>query len=141
MTAEEQAKAVFTRFVEEGLNNKNMMGIADEILSPDLVIEAPGVPEAAGRANGKDIYIQSVLGFTSAFPDVQCSMPYLVANGNSVAADLAYHGTHLGDFLGVAPTNKHIHAGELWFCHVVDGKITYVRICEYGTPLMALLTA
>ena len=139
MTAEEQAKAVFTRFVEEGLNKKNIMAIADEILAPNLVIEAPGVPAAAGRADGKNIYIQSVLGFTGAFPDVECTLPYLVANGNSVAADLAYHGTHLGDFLGIAPTNKHIHAGELWFCHVVDGKITYVRISEYGTPLMALI--
>ena len=141
MTQEEQAKAVFTRFVEQGLNKKNMMAIADEILAPDLVIEAPGVPAAAGRAKGKEIYIQSVLGFTGAFPDVECTIPYMVATGNSVAADLAYHGTHQGEFLGLAPTNKHIKAGELWYCKVVDGKITYVRICEYGTPLMALLKA
>ena len=141
MTPESNAKAVFSRFVEQGLNQKNMKAIADEILAPDLVIEAPGVPEAAGRANGRDIYLQAVVGFTDAFPDLECTIPYLVANGTSVAADLAYHGTHRGEFMGLAPTNKHVRAGELWYCQVVDGKIKYVRICEYGTPLLALLKA
>lgn len=139
MSQEAQAKAVFKRFVEVGLNRKNMMAIADEILAPDLVIEAPGVPEAAGRAAGKDIYIQAVVGFTDAFPDLECTIPYMVANGTSVAADIAYQGTHKGEFLGVPATGKNVKAGELWFCRVVDGKINYVRICEYGAPLMALL--
>jgi len=92
---------------------------------------------ADGKANGKEIYKQSVLGFTGAFPDVQVEIPYLVAEGEAVACDLAYQGTQEKDFAGVPVTHKHIHAGELWFFEFENGKIKACRICEYGTPLRA----
>ena len=137
----EQNEAVVRRFVEEGLNQKNYEAMHDEICAPDLVLEAPGIPTADGQANGKEIYKQSVLGFVDAFPDVQVDIPFLVVEGDTVAADLAYHGTQEKDFAGVPATHEHIHAGELWFFEFEDGKIKTCRICEYGTPLRAALIA
>ena len=137
----EQNEAVIRRFVEEGLNQKNYEAIHDEICASDLVLEAPGVPTEAGKDNGNDLYKQSVLGFTDAFPDVQCDIPFLVAEGEAVAADLAYHGTHEKDFAGVPASHEHVKGGELWFFEFENGKIKSCRICEYGVPLRAALIA
>ena len=140
MSAEQNA-AVIRRFVEEGINQQKIEAIQAEICAPDMTIEAPGVPTAAGHANGYDIYLQSVIGFVGAFPDVQCTIPFLVAEGDAVAADLAYHGTHEKEFAGVPASHQHVKGGELWFFEFENGKIKTCRICEYGVPLRAALIA
>ena len=137
----EKNSALFRRFVEEGLNQKNIAGIQAEIAAPGIVLEAPGIPTAAGIAQGYELFEQSVQGFTDAFPDVQCTIPFLVAEGETVAADLAYHGTHEKEFAGVPPSHEHVHGGELWFVEFEGGLFKNVRICEYGVPLRAALIA
>jgi predicted ester cyclase len=140
MSAEQNA-AVFRRFVEEGLNKKNINGIQAEICAPDLVLEAPGVPTQVGRDKGYEQFKLAVVGFTDAFPDVDCKLPYLIAEGETVAADIAYHGHHRKEFMGVAPSNEDVPGGELWFVEFQNGKMKNVRICEYGTPLRAAMIA
>lgn len=137
----EQNVAAFQRFVEVGLNQKNFLSIAEDLLAPDLVLEAPGVPTEAGKANGKEIFIQSVQGFVGGFPDVVCTMKYTLAEGDTVAVDLPYEGTHKGEFAGVHPTGVFVKAAELWFVEFQGGKFKNVRICEYGSPLRTLLLA
>ena len=137
----DQNLKVFRRFVDEGLNNKNIAGIHAEICAPGLVLEAPGVPTQAGIAQGFAIFKQAVLGFTHAFPDVQCTLPYIVAEGETVAADISYHGHHENEFQGVPPSHQDVHGGELWFVEFQDGKMKNVRICEYGTPLRTAMIA
>jgi predicted ester cyclase len=137
----EQNQKVFQRFVEEGLNKKNIEAIQAEICTPDIVLEAPGVPTAAGRAQGYELFKQAVLGFTDAFPDVQCRLPFLIAEGETVAADIDYHGHHEKDFQGVPASHEDVHGGELWFVEFQNGKMKNVRICEYGTPLRAAMIA
>jgi len=137
----EQNLEVFRRFVEVGLNGKDIMSISADICTPDLVLEAPGIPMAKGREQGLEVFNQSVKGFTDAFPDVQCTMPYLFAEGDTLAADIAYHGTHEQDFAGVPATHEHVKGGELWFVEFENGKMKLVRICEYGTPLRSALLA
>jgi len=133
--------AVFQRFVEIGLNQKNLPSIADEILAPDLILEAPGIPMEAGKTSGKAMFIQSVQGFVGAFPDVVATMKYTLAEDETVSVDLPYEGTHKGDFAGVAATNIFVKGAELWFVEYEGGKMKNVRICEYGTPLRTLLLA
>ena len=137
----EKNAAVFRRFVDEGLNKPNIEAIQAEICAPDLVLEAPGIPTQAGIDHGYDVFLQSVLGFTGAFPDVVCTLPYLMAEGESVAADIAYHGHHEKEFAGVPPTHEDVKGGELWFVAFENGKMKSVRICEYGTPLRSALLA
>ena len=137
----EQNVAVFQQFVDVGLNKKDLMSIADKILAPDLVLEAPGIPTEAGKAQGKALFEQSVIAFVEAFPDVVCTMKYTLAEGETVAVDLPYEGTHKKEFAGVAPTGLYIHGAELWFVEYENGQMKNVRICEYGTPLRSLLLA
>jgi predicted ester cyclase len=56
--------------------------------------------------------------FRSAFPDWQEE----IAEGNTVAGRFKCSGTHLGEFLGEAPTGKRMEVEEMFFLRADDGK-------------------
>jgi predicted ester cyclase len=140
MTPTEQKNvACFNRFIEEGLNQRKIGEIDSEIVTQNLIMEAPGVPTIDGRMKGANIFHFFTTTFVDAFPDLKCSLAHCIAEGDIVAVDVLYEGTHAKEFAGVPATNKYIKGGELWFMHFNNGKICNLRICEYGTPLRAML--
>lgn len=140
MTPTEQKNvACFERFVEEGLNQKKVGDLIEELVTSNIIMEAPGVPMIDGRLNGKEIFRFFTTSFVDAFPDIKCSLAHCIADGDIVAVDILYEGTHAKEFAGVPATNKYIKGGELWYMHFNNGKISNLRICEYGTPLRAML--
>lgn len=136
---EERNVACFNRFVEEGLNQKKIGSMVEEIVAHNLIMEAPGVPMMDGRLNGMEIFRFFTTAFIDAFPDVKCSLAHCISEGDVVAVDILYEGTHAKEFAGVPATNKYIKGGELWFMKFANGKIRHLRICEYGTPLRNML--
>jgi predicted ester cyclase len=46
-----------------------------------------------------------------------------VAEGNTVAARVAFRGTHRGEFQGIPPTDKEVAFSSMVSNHVVDGKV------------------
>jgi predicted ester cyclase len=60
--------------------------------------------------------------FRSAFPNWREEIAELVAEGNTVAGRFRCSGTHLGEFLGGAPTGRRIEVEEVFFLRVQDGK-------------------
>jgi len=59
----------------------------------------------------------------AAFPDLQTTVEHQVAEGDTVATRGTMRGTHLGPFMGVAPTSKQLTWSVLLMDTVVDGKI------------------
>ena len=59
-----------------------------------------------------------------AFPDFRPEIHWQTVDGDVVTTYKIYHGTHLGDFLGVAPTGKVIQFETVDAMRVRDGKIT-----------------
>jgi predicted ester cyclase len=59
----------------------------------------------------------------AAFPDLRHQIDEQIAEGDTVATRVTMTGTHLGPFLGVAPTNKKLSWNVLLMDRVVDGKI------------------
>lgn len=45
-----------------------------------------------------------------------------MAEGNTVAGRFRCSGTHLGEFLGEAPTGKRMEVEEVFFLRVEEGK-------------------
>jgi steroid delta-isomerase-like uncharacterized protein len=128
------------KFVEVGLNQKNIGAIMAGLCSPDLVLEAPGVPAAVGSSQGYQVFYDAVHGWTDAFPDVRVDIAHLVTEDTSASFDLVYEGTHAKEFLGVPATGERVRGGELWFVDFDDdGRFKSVRICEYGTSLLTSL--
>ena len=59
----------------------------------------------------------------SAFPDLQSTIEHQIAEGDTVATRVSIRGTHLGSFMGVAPTGKLMTWSALLMDQIVDGSI------------------
>jgi predicted ester cyclase len=65
-----------------------------------------------------------VLGpFSEAFPDLRLTVEDIVSEGETVAARVAFHGTHRGEFQGIPPTDKEVAFSSMEFNRVVGGKV------------------
>ena len=60
----------------------------------------------------------------AAFPDFRPEIHWQVAAGDLVTTYETYHGTHQGEFLGIAATGKKVSFYTVDAMRVVDGKIT-----------------
>ena len=101
----EENKAMVRRMVE-GINAGEIEVTVDELFAP----------RAARR-------VRRLFGeFHSAFPDWREEIVELVAEGDSVAGHFRCSGTHLGEFLGEAPTGKRMEVEEVFFLRVEEGK-------------------
>ena len=101
----EENKAMVRRLVE-AINAGAENVAVDELFAP----------RAARRV--KRLFAE----FRSAFPDWREEIVELVAGGNTVAGRFRCSGTHLGEFLGEAPTGKRMEVDEVFFFRVDDGK-------------------
>jgi predicted ester cyclase len=82
----------------------------------DAAVEELFAPGAARRV--KRLFAE----FRSAFPDWHEETVELVAEGSTVAGRFRCSGTHRGEFLGEAPTGKHMEVEEVFFLRVEDGR-------------------
>ena len=65
-----------------------------------------------------------VLGpFSEAFPDLRLTVEDIVSEGETVAARVAFHGTHRGEFQGTPPSGKQVAFSSMEFNRVVGGKV------------------
>lgn len=98
---------------------KGDMSIADEVFHADFVDHMP-IMETPDRAG----LLKSVDAARQAFPDVKPEIIAEIAEGEWVAiAVYADAGNHQGDYMGIAPTGRHVTWTETHFWRVVDGKI------------------
>jgi predicted ester cyclase len=59
-----------------------------------------------------------------AFSDFRPEIHWQTVDGDIVTTYKVYHGTHDGEFLGIAPTGKTIHFETVDAMRVRDGRIT-----------------
>lgn len=92
------------RLFYEKLWNEIDVGMADEILHPDLTFRGSVGVGAAGREEVCD-YVRMV---TTALSGYRCDVEVLIAEGSSAAAKVRFSGLHAGDFLGYPPTGRRV---------------------------------
>lgn len=91
------------RFYDQ-LWNRVDLAIAAEILHPDVSFRGSVGVGAVGRAEVCN-YVSMV---TTALSGYRCDVETLIAEGPSAAARVRFSGVHVGDFLGHAPTGRHV---------------------------------
>jgi predicted ester cyclase len=99
--------------------NKDMVRRMVEVINAgeeDAAVGELFAPGAARRV--KRLFAE----FRSAFPDWHEETVELVAEGSTVAGRFRCSGTHRGEFLGEAPTGKHMEVEEVFFLRVEDGR-------------------
>ncbi len=105
----EQNKDIVRRLVDEVLNNGDM-DVIEELYSPRL---AP----AARRWTSP---------FLASFADVRMELVDLIAEGDAVVGRFTCSATHLGEWLGHAPTERRFEAiDEVYIFRIREGRIVH----------------
>jgi predicted ester cyclase len=113
----EANKEIFTRMINGLFNDKNMAS-ADELFAPDATV--PSIP---GTLPGPEGARQIASMFLSAFPDLQVSIDYVVAEGDRVFGRMTERATHQGTFFGIPSTQRAVEFTEMGIVRIEDGKI------------------
>jgi len=72
---------------------------------------------------GLEAWRQFTAPFTEAFPDLRLTIQDIAAEGDTVAARVAFEGTYRGEFQGLPPTGKKVAFSSMEFNRVVDGQV------------------
>ena len=114
--------------IEQNLETNKRLGeavstgnleVLNEIFAPNVVDHDP----APDQGSGPKGFIDFFTIMRKAFPDLKVTVDHLVQDENNIAMAYKIHGTHKGDFLGIAPTNKTIEARGVQIARFENGKI------------------
>lgn len=112
--ATEANKAIVRRLVAEVFNG-GRLEVIDELYAPALA------PAAKRWINP----------FRASFPDVHMELVELIAEGDEVVGRFTCSATHLGEWLGQAPTGRRFErVKEVWILRFRDGRIIHVWSLE-----------
>jgi predicted ester cyclase len=90
-----------------------------------LVDKVFNAPELAGAAR------RWVTPFRVSFPDVHMELVELIAEGDKVVGRFTCSATHLGEWLGQAPTGRRFErVKEVWILRFRHGRIVQVWSLE-----------
>jgi predicted ester cyclase len=110
----ERNKAVVRRLVAEVFNG-GRLEVIDELYAPEL---AP-----AAR--------QWIAAFRASFPDVHMKVVEQIAEGDKVVGRFVCSATHLGEWLGHAPTGRRFERiDEVSIFRLRDGRIAHAWALE-----------
>lgn len=78
---------------------------------------------APDQGPGPEGFVDFFTVMRKAFPDLKVTVDHMVQDDENIAMAYKIHGTHKGDFLGIAPTNKSIEARGVQIARFDNGKI------------------
>jgi steroid delta-isomerase-like uncharacterized protein len=113
------AKAVVRRNTEEVQGGGNFE-VFEELFADDFLDHTPQPNCTPDKAGARGLY----RALRTAFPDFHADIHWQAADGELVTTFKTYHGTHRGDFLGLAPTGRSIHFETVDVMRVHEGRIT-----------------
>lgn len=113
----------------EAVNSGNLDAVA-EVFAPNVIDHDPAPDQGPGPEGFKKFFA----GMASAFPDAHIEVETLVADDDNVAIAYTLTGTHQGEFMGVAPTDRSIKARGVQIARFEGGLIVerWGSSDEYG---------
>src|SRR6201999_1886793 len=111
------AKAVVRRNTEE-VQGKGDYDVFEQLFASDFVDHTPQPGRTPDRAGALKLY--KVL--RAAFPDFHAVIHWQAVDGDLVTTFKTYHGTHQGEFFGIAPTGKVIQFETVDAMRVQNGQ-------------------
>jgi steroid delta-isomerase-like uncharacterized protein len=114
----EQNKTIARRAFEEIWNRGNL-DASDQLYTADQLSHGLGIDVAAGIEGLR----QFVSIYRTAYPDTNFTINVQIAEGDMVATRWTAIGTHLGDFMGIAPTGKRVTVTGMTINRIENGKI------------------
>lgn len=108
----------------EDLFNAGDLGVADEILDPEISFVGPITPDGI---HGIDAYKRFALGWFRGFPDRRFELVEEWVDGDRIATLFHITGTHQGEFIGQAATGNTIDVKGMNFFRLEGGKIRTIQ--------------
>lgn len=79
------------------------------------------IPLSPGQGPGPEGFKPLLASFIKAFPDINIIVHDMVQEAGKIAVRAEITGTHLGEFMGIAPTGRGISV-RLHEFHLLDGE-------------------
>lgn len=115
---EVEAVAVVRRNTEQ-VQGKGDFELFEELFADDFVDHTPQPGTTADKDGVRVLYRR----LRDAFPDFRPEIHWQTVDGDVVTTFKTYHGTHRGDFLGIAPTGRTVSFDTVDAMRVRDGRI------------------
>lgn len=128
MSGTTAVRSLARRYFED-LFNAGELGLADEILHPDISFLGPITPDGI---HGIDAYKRFALGWYTGFPDRRFALVEEWVDANRIATVFHITGTHQGEFMGRAATGNTIDVTAMNFFRIASTS-PRTRRCALGT--------
>jgi C-1 hydroxylase len=130
LSLEEKNKAIIRSLYEA--DNKKDLDILDKLISPDFY-------DPSFNLRGAENYKQFETAFFKGFPDWIETIEDIIAEGDKVWVRFTATGTHMGEWLGLAPTGKKVTVKAVQIWRLVDGKVLAKdSIMDWGDAFIKL---
>ena len=113
----DQNRALVRRYYDEVLNRGDLE-VLKTIAAEDYVEHDP----FPGHGNGRDDLVARASGILGAL-DPHFELEDIIAEGDRVVVRWRNRGTHVGEFLGIPPTNRSYDIAGIDIHRVVDGRM------------------
>jgi steroid delta-isomerase-like uncharacterized protein len=100
--------------------NERKLEVADQLISQSHALTSAHI---FGATVGPAGYKKQLQVFLTGFPDFQFAIDQTITERDKIAVMWTFTGTHRGEFLGIAPTNKNVSITGITVHQVADGKI------------------
>ncbi len=114
-------KAIALRLVE--VFNGRRLDLLDDVLHPEFRARGISAFPPVGREIGPNAHRKLYEMFYQAIHDARAEVLDVVAEGDNVAVDDRFGGTHRGDFLGHPGTGRRIEWVAIHNYTLRDGKV------------------
>ncbi len=111
-------KVLVRRWFHDVLNQRDL-DVAKQICAKDMIFRAWHWPEL----NGFEGLEQFLAVMQNSCPDFHYSIEEMLAEGDKVFVRWTFTGTHSGEIMGVAPTQKFVTVPGMATFRIVEGKI------------------
>jgi steroid delta-isomerase-like uncharacterized protein len=118
-TEHEQAIMAIVRRNTEVVQGQGDFALFEELFADDFVDRTPQPGTTPDKDGVRVLYHR----LREAFPDFRPEIGWQSVDGDIVTTFKTYHGTHLGPFLGIAPTGRTVRFETVDAMRVRDGRI------------------
>ena len=133
----ETNKALVQRMIDEVMNQQNL-AVVDELFADDYLMHDPAWPMEVKGPEGFKQWAGMMLD--PYFSDSHISAD-LIAEGDKVAVQWTWSGTHTGEFMGIPPTGRQITVAGISIHRFADGKFVESWVSYDTIGMMQQLTA
>jgi steroid delta-isomerase-like uncharacterized protein len=112
-------KQIAQRFMDECWNKGNLNMLSD-LVATNCRYHDPVFPNLTSGADNIRNHIETC---RRGFPDLRFTIDNTIAEGDEVVNHWTVKGTHKGQFLSLAPTNKHATVSGTSIFRIKDSKI------------------